>query len=350
MLKKLRSKKILACVGLGLLGVGTIAGTTTYHYMQHKLSQSNTGFDADGENYNYGDVIDLPSNITFKKNVNSSTQNLTVKATVLPESATNKELTWSLEWVDGGSHGTPTDYVTITPSADTHSCTIVCNKGFNYQLKVVITSKQNNSVKTSCTLDYYYTFANDNFYDLCAVGGPSGGCQLEFLSDQSYNEYSDSPYVNLAYYGVDLDNTKPKEICLLDMSAIYNDSGNSYWVGTTGSKDFTVHCDWSFDRQGIEDICNKYGEQDDGSGSFDFTATSSNSKIDFSEIAGNAMIFNQGVGAVNFGLINGTLTCSYQVTDGRDNTITFSVDYKNAKCDSFTQVSKITISSSSYIF
>lgn len=344
MLKKLKSKKILACVGLGLLGVGTIAGTTTYHYIhQQKLSQSNTGFDADGKNYDYGEVIDLPSNITFKKN-NNRASSLTVKATVLPDTATNKELEWSLVWADGGSHGNVSDYVNITPSADTHNCTINYNNPFNYQIKLVVKSKQNSSVSVECSLDCYYRFAYDPVDDF-GVYGNENAFKFEFIGDQPY--IVDENYVNLGYLGVDLDSCNSDDIVLLSSEGLTK----SNYIGTTGSKKIRVDVTWGFDQAAVKAV-QQYSDYD---GAFDgtetITLTSDNTDITLGDLIGQCAIVEPGIGGLLYGILYGSLSCTYRIADDtQDVSYSTTVKYRNAKCDSLTNVGKITLNTGSYVF
>lgn len=345
MLKKLKSKKILACVGLGLLGIGTIAGTTTYHYVQHKLSQSNTGFDADGDNYDYGDVIDLPSNITFKKNANNRASSLTVKATVLPDTATNKELEWSLVWADGGSHGNVSDYVKITPSADTHDCTINYNKPFNSQIKLVVKSKQNSSVSVECSLDCYYRFAYDPVDDFVVYGKNENSFKLEFIGDQSY--IVDEEYVNLGYLGIDLDSCNSDDIGLLSSAGLTETN----YIGTTGSKNIRVDVTWQFD-QAAEQAIKKYSDYDGSiDGKFTKTLTSSDTNITLGDLIGQVAISEPGSGGLLYGILYGSLSCTYRIADDtQDTSYSTTIKYSNATCDSLTKVGKITLTTGSYIF
>lgn len=345
MLKKLKSKKILACVGLGLLGVGTIAGTTTYHYIQqHKISQSNTGFDADGKNYDYGDVIDLPSNITFKKN-NNRASSLTVKATVLPDTATNKELEWSLVWADSGSHGNINDFVTITPSSDTHDCTINYKSAFNNQIKLIVKSKQNSSVFVECSLDCYYRFAYDPVYEFVVAGKNDNSFMLEFIGDQPY--IVDEEYVNLGYLGIDLDSCNSDDIILLSSVGLTD----SNYIGTTGSKDIRVDVKWSFDLAAVKAI-QQYSDYD---GDFDGTETikldSSTKSITLGDLIGQVTINEPGYGGLLYGILYGSLSCTYRICDDvQETSYSTTVKYRYAICDSLTQVGKITLNTGSYIF
>lgn len=189
---------------------------------------------ADGIDYNDGDVIDMPENVVFRYDGTDRASSLTLKATVLPESVTNKKLTWSLVWADGGSHGTTSSYVSLTPSSDTLSCTVSCKQGFNYQLKVVVSSSINSNVNASCTLDYEYRFLGID--PQVTVTGVEN---IGFYTLESFDYNSSYGYV------VDL-----SEICLSladstkDFHLVIFDESSFSWVGTTGNKSLEIYVYW----------------------------------------------------------------------------------------------------------
>ncbi|MBQ9117875.1 MAG: hypothetical protein IJY11_01575 [Clostridia bacterium] len=63
-------------------------------------------------------------------------------ATVLPATATNKKVDWSVAWADGQS-GTVTDYVTVTPSSDgSTTASVKCYKAFTGNVVVTVTTRE----------------------------------------------------------------------------------------------------------------------------------------------------------------------------------------------------------------
>lgn len=116
--------------------------------------------DDKGNEYNGSKVYDMPSGITFVNDVNSvADKSITLRATVKPDNATNKALTWSVVWVDAGNEWATgkniNEYLTIS-SSDTVG-TLTCKQPFGAQAKVVATSVDNPNAKAECVLDYKAT-------------------------------------------------------------------------------------------------------------------------------------------------------------------------------------------------
>ena len=103
----------------------------------------------DGTDVEQGTSVPLPKQAIFKKA--SARTALTVNATVLPENATNKAISWSLAWKTTASE-TISDYVTITPSSDTFSCAITVKKGFNTPIN--LTARTKDGTTATCQLDF----------------------------------------------------------------------------------------------------------------------------------------------------------------------------------------------------
>ncbi len=81
-----------------------------------------------------------------------------ITATVEPEDASDKTVTWSVAWKDPASEWatgkTVTDYVTVTASEDTLTGTVACLQAFGEQIVVNVVSNDNADAKASCTVDY----------------------------------------------------------------------------------------------------------------------------------------------------------------------------------------------------
>lgn len=129
--------------------------------------------DDKGNEYNGSKVYDMPSGITFVNDVNAVTdKSITLRATVKPDNATNKALTWSVVWVDAGNEWATGknigDYLTISASGTVG--TLTCKQPFGAQAKVVAISIDNPDAKAECVLDYKakldikleYYYANKN--------------------------------------------------------------------------------------------------------------------------------------------------------------------------------------------
>ena len=165
MFKNIKLKKALIGAGLGVLGVGTIVGTT-WGISEIVSNRQNVndiedltpgtplidGVEA-GENES---VHEMPKQITFTRYAKQATSNntLTVTCTVLPTDTVNKKLTWTLQWADGGNHGTVTDYVKMSVNSDTSQCTIQSLKEWTYKIKLVVKTTDGSNLSKECTLDY----------------------------------------------------------------------------------------------------------------------------------------------------------------------------------------------------
>lgn len=148
----------------------------------------------DGTDVEQGTSVPLPKQAIFKKASHRTA--LTVKATVLPEDATQKTLTWSLAWKTTSSE-TISNYVTISPSADTLSCSITVKKGFNIPINLKATSKDGTSA--TCQLDFLKQVQSFNFNSTHTneAGDLQGSCSLDFTytfgqDTINYSEYDDN--------------------------------------------------------------------------------------------------------------------------------------------------------------
>ncbi len=165
MFKNIKLKKALIGAGLGVLGVGTIVGTT---WGISEIVSNRQNVDdiedltpgtplIDGVESNENESVhEMPKQITFTRYAKQATSNntLTVTCTVLPDDTVNKKLTWTLQWADGGNHGTVTDYVKMTVNGDTSQCTIQSLKEWTYKIKLVVKTTDGSNLSKECTLDY----------------------------------------------------------------------------------------------------------------------------------------------------------------------------------------------------
>lgn len=103
------------------------------------------------------------SDIKLQSAVNIDTDSIEVTATINPTYATNSQLTWSIKWNDETYNATAVEisnYVTITPSSDTHKCVIKKLKAFDRQIIVTATSVANPNASASVTVDYLNRIKN----------------------------------------------------------------------------------------------------------------------------------------------------------------------------------------------
>ena len=177
-----KNKGILKTLAVGVLAVGVIgAGIgTAYHFRDNiknwfdniinptptptptpgeneDVNNTSGGVYVDGVEAGKNDgVHEMPKQITFTRYAKQATSNntLTVTCTVLPDDTVNKKLTWTLQWADGGNHGTVTDYVKMTVNGDTSQCTIQSLKEWTYKIKLVVKTTDGSNLSKECTLDY----------------------------------------------------------------------------------------------------------------------------------------------------------------------------------------------------
>lgn len=176
-----KNKGILKTLAVGVLAVGVLgAGIgTAYHFRDNiknwfdniinptpptptpgeneDVNNASGGVYVDGVEAGENESVhEMPKQITFTRYAKQATSNntLTVTCTVLPDDTVNKKLTWTLQWADGGNHGTVTDYVKMTVNGDTSQCTIQSLKEWTYKIKLVVKTTDGSNLSKECTLDY----------------------------------------------------------------------------------------------------------------------------------------------------------------------------------------------------
>ena len=86
----------------------------------------------------------------------ASDNSVTITATVYPEYATNKDVSWSLAWADASSSWatgkTVSDYVSMT--SDASSATLTCVQAFGEQIVLTATLIANEQHTANATIDY----------------------------------------------------------------------------------------------------------------------------------------------------------------------------------------------------
>lgn len=78
---------------------------------------------------------------------------------VNPDTATNKQMDWSVSWVDGNSGFASgknvTDYVNISPTSNgALTANVICKQAFGSQINISVVSRDNPDAKAQCILDY----------------------------------------------------------------------------------------------------------------------------------------------------------------------------------------------------
>ena len=138
--------------------------------------------------------------LTKRNAISSNGNSLSVKATILPSYITNEKLSWSLSWnpsYDFSSWygGAPkvSNYITITPSTDTLTCSVKVKSSMPTYATLTCTSTRNTSVKATCKIDY--VSRNFGAYaELFDVKGAIDGIDL------TYSQLGNSAINNLETY------------------------------------------------------------------------------------------------------------------------------------------------------
>ena len=78
----------------------------------------------------------------------------TIIATVLPETAANKLVEWSVEWGDEEAEGDVSQYVMVTPASDgSVTATVTCKQAFTGTILVIATTRES-GYQASCILTF----------------------------------------------------------------------------------------------------------------------------------------------------------------------------------------------------
>ncbi len=175
---------LLAFILVGIMLTGIILG-----WFDKKADTSTTGepqqsgtsgFEID-EVYNTK-AMSLAVN-TYAASVPNS---YTVTATIMPSTAENKNVDWSVEFVNASSDWakgkTASSYVKVTPaSTGSATATVTCLQAFGEQIKVVAKSNENASISAYCVCEYYERISS--------VTGSFTGLN-NFDTSKSVNEWS----------------------------------------------------------------------------------------------------------------------------------------------------------------
>lgn len=169
-----KKNKILAGVLAGVLALG-VAGTALVCCEPNKDkkptesgSSQQTESSANQVTGDFGDILDeevnvMPARMTFRQaraiSGSSEYSSVTVQATVKPDNATNKNVAWSVAFVNPTSKWATgksvTDYVTVKPQAEVSNiATVECLKPFGEQIRITVTSESNPEAKAETTVDF----------------------------------------------------------------------------------------------------------------------------------------------------------------------------------------------------
>lgn len=163
---------LLVIILLAVIGVGTWIGVVTNGFRDWsgftgpsepaEGEQVSGVTDGDGNEMQSGESYALPAAMVYAVPTAQSataSEGITVTATVLPETAVNKNVMWAVRFANASSEWatgkTASDYVTVTPDAEnSRIATVVCNEAFGEQIILTVASVADPSKMASCTIDY----------------------------------------------------------------------------------------------------------------------------------------------------------------------------------------------------
>lgn len=188
-----KKNKILAGVLAGVLALGVAGAALVCCEPNKDKNPTENGSSQEMESSanqvtgDFGDILDeevnvMPARMTFRQaraiSGSSEYSSVTVQATVKPDNATNKNVAWSVAFVNSTSKWATgksvTDYVTVKPQAEgSNIATVECLKPFGEQIKITVTSQSNANAKAECTIDFakrilkapLYVNSHENGYD-----------------------------------------------------------------------------------------------------------------------------------------------------------------------------------------
>lgn len=130
---------------------------------QTQIVESGTPLDGEGNEMADGETYPMPKSMTFRSTETldgtEAFDSVTLTATVKPESAFDKTVDWEISFVNPESEWATgkqvTDYVIVTPQSDgATTATVQCLQPFGEQMKIVVTSRDNENAKAECTVDF----------------------------------------------------------------------------------------------------------------------------------------------------------------------------------------------------
>lgn len=166
-----------------------------------------------------GDEINvMPARMIFRNarvlNNTSEYDSVTIQATIKPDNATNKNVSWSVAFVNPESTWAKgknvADYISVTPQAvGSNIATVECLQPFGEQIKVIVTSESNVNAKAECKIDFAKRIVKAHMR-MEEYGNNASSFATDFSADGVYLSMSldkrlwlDEPYQECSAYTVD---------------------------------------------------------------------------------------------------------------------------------------------------
>ena len=162
----------------------------------------------------------------------SGTISRTITATVLPATATNKAIDWSVEWGDSSNTATVTDYVIVTPDSDgSATATVTCKKAFTGNIIVTATTRE--SGYTASCMVTFVGIPTDISISGSVSPDENKAYNLGIGQAYTFNVAPVNPFnsVGSSYNNITCSVTGIGSVVLGNMEH-YNSSGNDKWFDT----------------------------------------------------------------------------------------------------------------------
>lgn len=148
-------------------------------------------------NYSESKVIDMPEVMTFSAKAlaiaraNGQTVDVKIKATVIPDDASNKAVDFSVEWGYATVHKDEavTDFVTVTQECDgSVNATVSCKKAFDTDKIIVKVTTREGGFTAKCTITFLgvATSMNISASDLTPVSSAERGVYYQLGTKKTY--------------------------------------------------------------------------------------------------------------------------------------------------------------------
>lgn len=193
---------LVLVIAAGVVGVGYMSDwfTDWTKFEQEQPADEEQGgeeelppvVDENGEEMASGVTYAMPARMMYTSAATTaadgttvSSSPITLEATITPDTATDKSVTWSVAFVNPSSEWatdkTVTDYVSVSSSGLT--CTVTCHQAFGEQIKITVTSNDNPEATDSCVVDYLKRIEDVTF----ALSDGTSVKRDKYLSESDYS-------------------------------------------------------------------------------------------------------------------------------------------------------------------
>lgn len=158
--------------------------------------------DENGNELDQRAVNPMPAELNFSAlNLADNSLSVNIEATILPLTAINRTVDWTLSWENENSEfatqNNLSDYVTVTPSSDgSLQANVTCKKAFEETIILKCTSRSNPTIFTTAKVEYLKRI--ERFYAVNKYTAPSYADQVEINhvldSNNSVFEFSMPEY------------------------------------------------------------------------------------------------------------------------------------------------------------